>query len=150
GKIQHKQMDYLRENAQSLLKQAATALAYMNAKGWVHRDVKLDNMLVNANGDLKLIDFAIAQPIPKGMALYFHRKKNVKRQGTRSYMSPEQFRCEPLAGRADVYSFGATAYELVTGRPPFIASTSQELLNKHIHDKPLSPQIHNPDVTNEF
>src|SRR5439155_708109 len=61
-----------------------------------------------------------------------------------------QIRGEPLDGRADIYSFGATAYELVTARPPFRGSSNQDLLNKHILEKPMSPQIHNPDLTNEF
>src|SRR6202035_2938510 len=77
-------------------------------------------------------------------------RRKGKAQGTRSYMSPEQIRGEPLDGRADIYSFGATAYELVTSRPPFRGASNQDLLNKHILEKPMSPQIHNQDVTNEF
>ena len=65
-------------------------------------------------------------------------------------MSPEQIRGEPLDGRADIYSFGAAAYELITGRPPFRGASTQDLLTKHITEKPVSPQIHNPDVTDEF
>jgi len=65
-------------------------------------------------------------------------------------MSPEQIRGLALDGRADVYSFGASAYEVVTGRPPFRASSSQELLTKQVAEKPASPRIHNPDVTEEF
>ena len=76
-------------------------------------------------------------------------RKN-KPQGTRSYMSPEQIRGQVLDGRADVYSFAASAYELVASRPPFRASSNQELLNKHVKEKPVSPQIYNPDVTKEF
>jgi serine/threonine-protein kinase len=78
----------------------------------------------------------------------FRRKG--KTQGTRSYMSPEQIRGEYLDGRADIYSFGASAFEIVTGRPPFRASSSQELLTKHIIEKPVSPQIYNADVSDEF
>ncbi len=146
-KIMHKEAEFLKEHTPSVLKQIATALAFMNAEGWVHRDVKPDNMLVNAAGDAKLIDFALAQRITKkGMG--FGRKKKV--QGTRSYMSPEQIRGEPLDGRADVYSFGASCYEIVTGRPPFRAASSQELLAKHITEKPVTPRQYNPDVTEEF
>ena len=65
-------------------------------------------------------------------------------------MSPEQIRGEPLDARADIYSFGVSAYEIVTGRPPFRAATPTELLNKHILEKPVTPQMHNPDITDEF
>jgi eukaryotic-like serine/threonine-protein kinase len=65
-------------------------------------------------------------------------------------MSPEQIRGEVLDGRADIYSFGATAYEVTTGRPPFRGSSNQDLLNKHFREKPQTPQVHNPDITDEF
>jgi serine/threonine-protein kinase len=153
-RIMHREIEFIRERAQDILKQAATALAFMNAKGWVHRDVKPDNMLVNMSGDLRIIDFALAQRIPTGWAKMFWRK--AKPAGTRSYMSPEQIRGLPLDGRADVYSFAASAYELVTttaanvGRTPFRAGSNQELLQKHISEKPVSPRVFNADITEEF
>jgi serine/threonine-protein kinase len=147
-RIMRKEKDFIREKGQDILKQAATGLAFMNAKGWVHRDVKPDNMLVNSAGEVKLIDFALAQRIPTGWAKTFWMKK--KAQGTRSYMSPEQIRGAALDGRADVYSFAASAYELVAGRPPFRGSSNQDLLTKQIREKPVSPAVHNPDVTKEF
>jgi serine/threonine protein kinase len=139
---------FLREKAQDILKQAATALAFMNAKGWIHRDVKPDNLLVNSAGDVRLIDFALAQRPPTGLAKLFARK--AKAQGTRSYMSPEQIRGQVLDTRADIYSFAATAFELVTRRPPFRAASSQELLVKHISEKPVTPRQYNPEVTEDF
>jgi serine/threonine protein kinase len=147
-RIMRKEQDFLREKGQDILKQAATGLAFMNAKGWVHRDVKPDNILVASSGDVRLIDFALAQRIPTGMAKFFRRK--AKPQGTRSYMSPEQIRGQALDGRADVYSFGATCYEMVAGRPPFRGASSQDLLHKHILEKPLTPRHYNPEVTEEF
>jgi serine/threonine protein kinase len=149
GRLMRKENDFLKQNMMGILKQAATGLAYMNASGWVHRDVKPDNFLVNAKAELKIIDFAIAQRVGGGgfFARLF-RKKSV--QGTRSYMSPEQIRGEGLDGRADIYSFGATAYELVTGRPPFRGASNQELLQKNLNEKPVSPQMHNADVSDEF
>jgi serine/threonine protein kinase len=145
-KIMHKQSDFIRQYGQSILKQWATALAFMNAKGWVHRDVKPDNVLINASAEVKVIDFALAQRVGKGKG-FFRRGKC---QGTRSYMSPEQILCKPLDGRADVYSFGASAFELVTGRPPFRAADSNGLLRKHLTERPVSPEVLNPQVTREF
>jgi eukaryotic-like serine/threonine-protein kinase len=148
-RMQRKETEFLREKTQDILKQWATGLAFMNAKGWVHRDVKPDNVLVNGVGETKIIDFAIAQRIPTGFfEKLFHRRG--KAQGTMSYMSPEQIRSQILDGRADVYSFGASSYEVVTGRPPFRGSSPQDLLNKHITEKPIAPKVYNPEVSDEF
>jgi len=76
--------------------------------------------------------------------------KKEKAQGTRSYMSPEQIRGQILDGRADIYSFGCTCFELVTNKLPFVGDSSQALLQKHILEKPASPHILNPNVTKEF
>jgi eukaryotic-like serine/threonine-protein kinase len=142
-------INFIKERAHSIFKQAATALAYMNANGWVHRDVKPDNLLVNAAGDLRLIDFGLAQRVQKKSFFNFLRRRGPS-QGTRSYMSPEQIRNDWLDARSDVYSFGITVFELLTGRPPFRGATNQELLVKHFTEKPVSPQVYTPDVTDEF
>jgi eukaryotic-like serine/threonine-protein kinase len=152
-RLKLKQYDFIKERAHSIFKQAAVALAYITASGWVHRDIKPDNMLVNSAGELRIIDFALAQHIQTDSMMTrlmrrFRGKQPV--QGTKSYMSPEQIRGEPLDGRADIYSFGASCFELVTHRQPFRGATSQDLLQKHIIEKPPSPQIYNPDVTDEL
>jgi serine/threonine-protein kinase len=121
----------------------------MNASGFVHADIKPDNILVNAIGQTKIIDFAITKRIQKGaFAKLFHRRK--KPQGTPSYMAPEQIQDNLLDGRADVYSFWATLYELTTGRKPFTAATQNDLLRKHLVEKPPTPQAFNPDITDGF
>src|SRR5262249_55890168 len=75
-RLLRKQFDFVKERIETILKQAATGLAYMNASGWVHRDVKPDNMLVNSAGELKLIDFALARRIekPSFFSKLFRRK----------------------------------------------------------------------------
>jgi serine/threonine protein kinase len=145
-----KQMQFMREKLDDLLKQAATALAFTNAKGWVHRDVKPDNFLANSAGELRVIDFALATRFQKKSLLGSLFGSKQKAKGTRSYMSPEQILNDSVDGRADIYSFGATCYELVTGRPPFRGASSDDLLKKHLREKPLTPCGHNPDVTVEF
>jgi serine/threonine protein kinase len=147
-RIQRRETEFLHENAQSILMQAATALAFMHSKGWVHRDVKPDNMLVSASGQLRLIDFALARRIPTFWGRVFHRKS--RPQGTRSYMSPEAIRSQPLDRRSDIYSFAASAFELVAGRPPFRAGNMQDLLLKHLREKPVTPRELNRDITPEF
>jgi serine/threonine-protein kinase len=148
-RIMHKE-PYVRENFKTLVEQAARALMYMHEKGWVHRDIKPDNILANSSAEVRLIDFALAKRMAKRRGGLFARKGRAKAQGTRSYMSPEQIRGEGLDGRADIYSFGATMYEMLTGRPPFRASNPTDLLTKHLQDKPDSPQIHNPDIGDEL
>ncbi|MEZ6142429.1 MAG: serine/threonine-protein kinase [Zavarzinella sp.] len=148
NRMLNKDFDFLRQHAPKMFRQMATALAYMHGNGYVHCDVKPDNMLVDASGKLKLIDFAISRKIPTGFAKWFY--KQPKAQGTPSYMSPEQILRKPLDGRADIYSLAATMYELTTGRPPFRGNTMNDLLSKHFGEKPITPQSHNKDLTDEF
>jgi eukaryotic-like serine/threonine-protein kinase len=149
-RLVHKDFKFIKERAHSIFKQAATGFAYMNSSGWVHRDIKPDNLLVSEGGELRIIDLALAQRIQKPSFFGKLFRRRGKAQGTRTYMSPEQIRDQILDQRADIYSFGATAYELVTTRPPFRGATSQDLLQKQIIEKPVSPQMHNKDVSDEF
>ena len=71
-------------------------------------------------------------------------------QGTPSFMSPEQIRDEILDGRADVYSYACTLFELTTGRPPFRGTSQSDLLSRHFKEKPAPPSAYNSDVTDEF
>lgn len=128
---------------------AVQALAQFNGQGWVHRDIKPDNFLVNDEGSVKLIDFALAQRRPGFLARILpHRGKFL--QGTRSYMSPEQIRGKAMDQRADIYSLGCTLFELSTGRPPFTGSSTNELFGRHLKTPPPALQAINRNVTPEF
>jgi serine/threonine protein kinase len=131
-----------------IMRQSASALGYMHDQGWIHRDVKPENILVNKSGEVRVIDYTIAMRPRSGLSKLFGGK--IPRQGTSSYMSPEQIRCEPPAPTADIYSFGITCYELACGRPPFRANSQQELLSKHLRERPVPLTTHNPLVTPEF
>jgi eukaryotic-like serine/threonine-protein kinase len=148
ARLMQKDFNFIKENAHKIFKQMATGLAYMHANGWVHCDVKPDNLLVNALGQLRIIDFAISKKVPTGMAKWFYRRK--KAQGTPSFMAPEQIRGQLPDPRSDIYSFGATMFELLTGRPPFRGKTMSDLLNKHISDRVDTPQVYNKDITDEM
>ncbi len=131
-----------------IIDQAADALAYFNQLGWVHRDIKPDNFLVADDGTVKLIDFALAKRARHGLLKWFSRRSKI--QGTKSYMSPEQIRGQALDGRADLYSFACTVYELVSGKPPFTGSSVNDLLNKHLKQPPPSLEAAQPNVTTAF
>jgi serine/threonine protein kinase len=149
-RITRKETDFIRDKGHTIIKQAATGLAFMNAKGWVHRDVKPDNFLVNGAAEVRIIDFALSTRVQRKSLFGRLFRKKGKAMGTRSYMSPEQIRGEPVDGRADIYSFGATCYELITARPPFRGLSAHDLLSKHIAEKATSPQVYNQDVTDQF
>lgn len=141
----------VREKAHRVLVQAASGLAHLHDKGWVHRDVKPDNILLNSSGEVRVIDFALAQRISRSKGGFFglFARRGGITSGTRSYMSPEQILAQPLDERADLYSFGATMFEVITGRPPFRAETPNTLLHKHLKEKPVSPQVYEPEITDE-
>ena len=95
-----------------------------------------------------MIDFNLSQKIKKGIAKLLGGKSKV--QGTYSYMSPEQIRGLPLDERADIYSFGCMVYEMLTGKLPFTANNSNELLNKHLKAKPANLSVINKNIQPEF
>jgi serine/threonine protein kinase len=131
-----------------IVEQAAGALSYMHGKGWVHRDVKPENILFNKSGEVRVIDYALAKRVATGFSKIFIGK--IPREGTRTYIAPEQIRCEPPSPSSDIYSFGITCYELACGRPPFRANSSQELLQKHVAEKAMPMTNYNKRVSPEF
>ena len=132
----------------AIVDQTILAMCYLSERGWVHRDVKPDNFLVNDDGLVKLIDFALAVRVRRGLAKLFPGKTKV--QGTKSYMSPEQILGKPLDERSDLYSLGCTIFELVGGKPPFTGISANDLLMKHLRSSPPSLEVVNRNVNPEF
>ena len=130
------------------MEEAAEGLAHLNKLGWVHRDVKPDNFLVNDQGEVKLIDLGLAVRARRGLAKWLTLRSKI--QGTRSYISPEQLRGGAVDQRADVYSFGCTIHELLAGKPPFTGTNAQELLMKQLKSPPPPLEAANSNITPEF
>src|SRR5262249_21993713 len=116
--------------------QAAEALAHAHAHGVIHRDVKPSNLLVDAQGTVWVTDFGLARRLADP-GLTHHDSL----LGTPRYMSPEQARTGAIDGRTDVYSLGATLYELLTLRPPFDGASAAELVEQIGGREPLPPRL---------
>jgi len=113
--------------AGALVAQAADGLAHAHAAGVVHRDVKPENLLVDADGALKIADFGIAHAV-EGTRL----TSTGAVLGTASYLAPEQATGDTVTPATDVYALGAVLYELLTGRPPHTGTTLTELLARKL------------------
>jgi eukaryotic-like serine/threonine-protein kinase len=144
----HQGLDKIAGLIPRIIDQAAEGLGYLNRLGWVHRDVKPDNFLVGDNGDVKLIDFSLAKRRPGWLSRWFSGRSKI--QGTKSYISPEQIRGQPVDQRADLYSFACSVFELISGRPPFTGESVNDLLNKHLKAAPPSLEAVSSCVTPDF
>ena len=134
--------------AVGILRDVAKALAYAHDRGVVHRDIKPDNVLLSG-GSAVVTDFGIAKAISasktqaKGATLTMVGTSI----GTPVYMAPEQAAGDPGTDhRADIYSWGVMAYELLTGHPPFHGLTPHKLLAAHMGETPAPVTLHRGDI----
>ncbi len=129
-----------------LLIQACNALGYAHRAGIIHCDVKPQNMIVSDDHRLKVTDFGIARALS---SIDENNKADVV-WGSPQYLSPEQAIGEPPSTASDVYSLGVVMYEMFTGKLPFNAKTTEELIELHQTLPPLSPSQLNPDIPTEL
>ncbi len=121
--------------------QVLAALSYAHGKGVTHRDIKPANIMITTHGVIKLMDFGIAKSTGD-----MQLTRPGSTMGSVYYMSPEQVRGDSVDGRSDLYSFGVTLYEMLTGRKPFVADTSYTVLNAQLNEAPKPPLEWNPAV----
>ena len=126
--------------------QSADALAHAHHQGVIHRDVKPSNLLIDAKGSLWVTDFGLARRLADpGLT------QHDSLLGTPRYMSPEQARTAgQVDGRTDVYSLGATLYELLTLRPPFDGQSAAELVDQIGRDDPVPPRKFEPRIPRDL
>ena len=114
--------------ALAILRELADAFAHAHARGFVHRDVKPENVMFDEQGFPVLTDFGIA----KALDANTHMTRTGMTMGTPRYLSPEQASGKPVDARADLYSLGVMFYEMLTGRPPYDAEESMAVIFKHV------------------
>src|SRR5438552_1178884 len=125
----------------------AAALGFAHKAGVIHRDVKPGNVLITADGQVKVADFGIARATS---AAQEDLTQTGAVMGTATYFSPEQAQGLPVDPRTDVYSLGVVLYEMVTGRPPFSGDSAVAIAYKHVRETPVPPREVNPALPQAF
>jgi protein-serine/threonine kinase len=133
--------------AVALAQKIVHAVAALHARRIVHLDLKLSNVMLTPTGEVRLVDFGIANHLDLPDLIYesFHEPK-----GTPAYIAPEQFigvRDEP---RSDVFSIGVMLYEMTTGKLPFPEAASELDVIRRIQRQTISPRVHRPELSHDF
>lgn len=121
---------------------ATRALVYVHAQGILHRDIKPANLLLTRGGRIKLVDFGTAWDATNPL----DRDGIEVGLGTPSYMSPEQALGQPLGPSSDAFSLGVVLYQMLTGRKPFVADSTERLLAEIVATEPRPLSSLNPEV----
>jgi serine/threonine protein kinase len=131
------------EQAVEIIGQCLTGLEAAHRQGLVHRDIKPNNVLLEASsGRAMLVDFGLVRRIDGGTQ---HTATGVV-MGTVDYIAPEQARGQPVDGRTDIYSLGVMFYQLLAGRLPFQGDTPTTMIFQHAYEKPFPLEQAAPDV----
>ncbi|MBI5779175.1 MAG: serine/threonine protein kinase [Planctomycetes bacterium] len=128
--------------ALDIVKEVASALSVAHRKNIIHRDIKPENIMINSNGEVKLMDFGLARVLD--VASNLSRTGDIL--GTPYYLSPEQAQGHKVDGRADIYSLGVTLYYMLSGKKPFEGDTTLAIILKHINERPAPIRKENPEI----
>ncbi len=123
-----------------VFQQVCSGLAYLHSQGLVHRDLKPSNIMVDDARVARIMDFGLVKPIGDAPSLTMAGRV----VGTYRYMAPEQARGYPVDGRADLYSLGVILFELLSGRPPYLARSASEIWREIVEQPPPSVRSCNP------
>ncbi|RMF64135.1 MAG: hypothetical protein D6743_09735, partial [Calditrichaeota bacterium] len=146
------------KEAANICAQVCSALAAAHDKGIVHRDVKPDNIMISADGQVKIMDFGLARLVNESAALPSSRAQTgisgsepglsaSGLEGTALYMAPEQIDKGRIDERTDIYALGAVLYELLTGEPPFRGADCVSLITAILEAPTPSPDSRRPDLS---
>lgn len=139
--------------ATKILLQISRAIAYAHEQGVLHRDLKPSNILIAENGDAKITDFGLAKQVTSNRSITLNNMTLTGAViGTPSYMSPEQAagsRIE-IGPTSDIYSLGSILYHMLTGRPPFQASSPMDTLLMVMEQDPIPPRILNRNTDHDL
>jgi eukaryotic-like serine/threonine-protein kinase len=125
----------------NILIDMAVGLEHVHDSGFMHLDIKPENVLVSRNGSVRLVDFDLAQPVPP------KPRKMSRNPGTPAYMAPEQLQRQPIDHRVDIFAYGVSAYELLTGLKPFPGDSPDEVLQRQLDRSGfVAPREHNADI----
>jgi eukaryotic-like serine/threonine-protein kinase len=131
----------LADNIAAILIETAEALDHVHDCGYIHLDFKPENIVLSRNAALRLVDFDLSIPIPE------QPTKTKDNPGTPAYMSPEQLLRQPIDHRVDIFAWGVTAYELLTGQKPFPGDSPEEILRRQLDRTSFQPPRElNPDL----
>jgi len=133
----------LPERALEIIAGVLAALDYAHRHGIVHRDIKPANIMIDTNGDAKVMDFGIARAMSDAATSVTATSAVM---GTAQYLSPEQARGELVDARSDLYSSGCVLYELLTGVTPFTGESPVAIAYQHVNEPPKPPSSLDPSV----
>jgi tRNA A-37 threonylcarbamoyl transferase component Bud32 len=128
-------------SAFDVARQMCSGLREAHAQGVAHRDLKPENLMMDRNGNIKIMDFGVARVFATSTSTTLGSFV-----GTPAYMAPEQVECRDVDQRADVYAFGLILYEMLTGGTVFKADTPLRVAYKQVHEAPPAPRTIDPNI----